>query len=257
MTGAKLVSVPFASQFKLSTDMSPKTDKEMEQMSNVPYSSAIGSIKYAMVCTRPEISHVVSVVSRYMACPGKEHWQAVKWILRYLKGTANVGLTFSKVKLSESVVGYVDSDYAGDLDKRRSLTGYVFTLSGSVISWKATLQSVVSLSTTEAEYMAITEAVKEAIWLQGLVSDLGLDQKKTLVFYDSQSAIHLTKNQMFHERTKHIDVKHHFIRDIVSKGLVDVKKVSTHDNPADMITKAVPTNKFRHCLDLIGVCNTQ
>lgn len=113
MTGAKPVSVPFASQFKLSTDMSPKTDKEMEQMSNVPYSSAIGSIMYAMVCTRPDISHVVSVVSRYMACPGKEHWQAVKWILRYLKGTANVGLTFSKVKLSESVVGYVDSDYAG------------------------------------------------------------------------------------------------------------------------------------------------
>lgn len=255
MTGAKLVFVPFASQFKLSTDMSQF--KEMEQMSNVPYSSAIGSIMYAMVCTRPEISHVVSVVSRYMACPSKEHWQAVKWILRYLKGTANVGLTFSKVKLSESVVGYVDSDYAGDLDKRRSLTGYVFTLSGSVISWKATLQSVVSLSTTEAEYMAITEAVKEAIWLQGLVSDLGLDQKKTLVFCDSQSAIHLTKNQMFHERTKHIDVKHHFIRDIVSKGVVDVKKVSTHDNPADMITKAVPTNKFRHCLDLIGVCNTQ
>lgn len=143
------------------------------------------------------------------------------------------------------------------MDKRRSLTGYVFTLSGSVISWKATLQSVVALSTTEAEYMAITEAVKEAIWLQGLVSDLGLDQKKTLVFCDSQSAIHLTKNQMFHERTKHIDVRHHFIRDIVSKGVVDVKKVSTHDNPADMMTKAVPTNKFRHCLDLIGVCNTQ
>ncbi|XP_075088088.1 secreted RxLR effector protein 161-like [Nicotiana tabacum] len=108
-------------------------------MSSVPYSSVVGSIMYAMVCTRPDISHAVSVVSRYMACPGKEYWQAVKWILRYLKGTTDVGLNFYKDKLSKSLVGYVDSDYVGDLDKRRSLTGCVFTLYGSVISWKMTL----------------------------------------------------------------------------------------------------------------------
>jgi len=118
MIGVKPVSVPYASHFRLSTDMSPKTDEEMDKMSSVPYSSAVGSIMYAMVCTRPDISHAVSVVSRYMACPGKEHWQAVKWILRYLKGTADMGLTFDKAKMNNSVVGYVDSDYAGDLDKR-------------------------------------------------------------------------------------------------------------------------------------------
>ncbi|KAF2316739.1 hypothetical protein GH714_042080 [Hevea brasiliensis] len=108
-------------------------------MSNVSYLRAVGSIIYAMVCTRPDISHVVSVVSRYMAYPGKEHWEAVKWILRYLKGTTDVGLIFDRAKISDSLAGYVDSDFAGDLDKRRSLIGYLFTLSGSAISWKATL----------------------------------------------------------------------------------------------------------------------
>ena len=133
-------------------------------MSHVPYSSAVGSIMYAMVCTRLDISHAISVVSRYMANPGKEHWQATKWILRYLRGTANIGLVYDRASTdSGSVIGYVDSDFVGDLDKRKSLTGYVFTLSDSVI--KATLQSTVALSTTEAEYMVATEVVKEAIWL--------------------------------------------------------------------------------------------
>ncbi|KAF2308258.1 hypothetical protein GH714_039520 [Hevea brasiliensis] len=121
MNNAKHVTVLFVAHFKLSANMLPKTDEEMEHMSSVPYSSAVGSIMYAMVCTRPDISHGVGVVSRYMACPGKEHLQAVKWILRYVNGTTNVGLTFDKAKMSDSVVGYVDSDFAGGLDKRRSL----------------------------------------------------------------------------------------------------------------------------------------
>lgn len=196
------------------------------------------------------------VVSRYMGSPGKIHWQAVKWIFRYLKGTADVGLVYGRSSnIDSNIIGYVDSDYAGDLDKRRSLTGYVFTLSGCAISWKATLQSTVALSTTEAEYMAAAEAVKEAIWLRGLVSDLGLLQDTSVVYCDSQSAIHLTKNQMYHERTKHIDVRYHFIRDIILQGDIAVKKIATADNPADMMTKPIPVLKFKHCLGLIGVCS--
>ncbi|KAF2302353.1 hypothetical protein GH714_034559 [Hevea brasiliensis] len=126
MNNAKPVTVSFAAHFKLSANMSPKTDEEMEHMSNVLYSSAVGSIMYAMLCTQPDISHAVSV------------------------GTTDVGLTFDRAKMSDSVVGYVDSDFAGDLDKSRSLTGYLFTLSKSAISWKATLQAIVALSTTEA-----------------------------------------------------------------------------------------------------------
>jgi hypothetical protein len=131
----------------------------------------------------------------------------------------------------------------------------VFTLSGCAISWKATLQSTVALSTTKAEYMAAAEAVKEAIWLRGLVSDLGLQQDDTVVFCDSQSAIHLTKNQMYHERTKHIDVRYHFLREVVTQGDITVKKIATAENPADMLTKPLPILKFKHCLGLIGICS--
>ncbi|KAH9688522.1 hypothetical protein KPL70_015149 [Citrus sinensis] len=121
----------------------------------------VGSLMYAMVCTSPDISHAVSIVSRYMHNPGKGHWQAMKWILRYIQKTMDVGLLFERDDtLGQSVIRYVDSDYAGDFDKRRSTTGYVFTFAGGPFSWKSTLQSTVALSTTQAEYMAITEAIK-------------------------------------------------------------------------------------------------
>uniref|UniRef100_A0A3Q7IZP5 Reverse transcriptase Ty1/copia-type domain-containing protein n=1 Tax=Solanum lycopersicum TaxID=4081 RepID=A0A3Q7IZP5_SOLLC len=137
----KSVSTPLAPHFKLSDAMSPNNETEQEYMSRVPYTNAIGSLMYAMVCTRPDISHAVGVVSR------------------------------RKID-SQYLVGYCDSDYAGDLDKRRSTSGYVFTIANAPVSWKSTLQSTVALSTTEAEYMAITEASKEAIWLQGLLREL-------------------------------------------------------------------------------------
>lgn len=255
MQYAKPVSVPLAPHFKLSALLSPQSDEEVQRMSRVPYSSAVGSMMYAMVCTRPDIAQAVSVVSRYMGNPGEEHWQAVKWILRYLKGTTNLGLVFDSSEGSSrgGVIGYVDSDYAGDLDKRRSISGYIFTLFGGVISWKAVLQPTVALSTTEAEYMAVTEAVKEALWLKGLAVSLGLEDEVPTVFCDSQSAIHLTQNQMFHERTKHIDIRYHFVREYISNGEIVVTKVGTKDNPADMMTKPVPVHKFEHCLDLVKI----
>ncbi|KAH9721062.1 Integrase catalytic domain-containing protein [Citrus sinensis] len=150
--------------------MDDKT-KPHDYMARVPYTSAVGSLMYAMVCTRPDISQAVSMVSRYMHNSGKNQWLAVKWILRYLYGTVDVGLLFKK-DCGQQCVGYCDSDFAGDLDKRRSTTGYVFTLSRGLVSWRSILESTIALSTTEAEYMAATEAVKEAIWLKGLLGDL-------------------------------------------------------------------------------------
>nr|ABA96191.1 retrotransposon protein, putative, Ty1-copia subclass [Oryza sativa Japonica Group] len=192
------------------------TDEDVEYMSRVPYSSAVGSLMYAMVCSRPDLSHAMSLVSRYMANPGKEHWKAVQWIFRYLKGIADACLKFGRT--DKGLVGYVDSDFAADLDKRRSLTGYVFTIGSCAMSWKATLQPVVAQSTTEAEYMAIAEACKESVWLKGLFAELcGVDSCINL-FCDSQSAICLTKDQMFHERTKHIDIKYHYVRDVVAQS---------------------------------------
>ncbi|KAE8723957.1 Detected protein of unknown function [Hibiscus syriacus] len=182
-------------------------DLERVYMAKVPYANAVGSLMYAMVCTRPDISQEVGVVSRYMHDPGEEHWQAVKWILRYLQQTVDVGLVFEQDEaLGQCVVGYADFDYAGDLDKRRSTTGYLFTIAKAPVSWKSTLQSTVALSTTEAKYMAVSEAIKEAIWLNGLMEDLGVIQSHISLYCDSQSAIHLAKNQVYHSRTKHIDV---------------------------------------------------
>ncbi|KAG8473153.1 hypothetical protein CXB51_035098 [Gossypium anomalum] len=224
MQSAKLVSTPFAAHFRLSSALSPQSDDEIEYMSHVLYSSAVGSLMYAMVCSRPDLSYVVSAVSRYMTNTGKEHWKAVQWILRYLQGTTDVYLQFGRTE--DGVIGYVDADFAGDLDRRRSLT---------------------------AEYMAITEACKEAIWLKGLFSKLNEDLQINTVFCNSQSAIFLTKDQMFHERTKHIDVQYHFFRDIIARGDIVVSKISTHENPADMMTKSLPTTKFEHCSNLVGV----
>ena len=251
MHDAKSVSTPVAPHFKLSALQCPSSDEDIEYMSRVPYSSAVGSLMYAMVCSRPDLSYAMSLVSRYMANPGKEHWKVVQWIFRYLRGTSNACLKFGKT--DEGLAGYVDSDFAADLDKRRSLTGYVFTVGGCAVSWKATLQPVVALSTTEAEYMAVAEACKESVWLKGLYAELCQDDSCINLFCDSQSAIYLTKDQMFHERTKHIDIKYHYVRDVVAQGTLKVCKISTHDNPADMMTKLVPVAKFELCSNLVGL----
>nr|GEZ91960.1 retrovirus-related Pol polyprotein from transposon TNT 1-94 [Tanacetum cinerariifolium] len=168
-------------------------------MSCVSYSSAIGSLMYAMVCTRPNLAHAVIVVSRYMHNPGKMHWEAVKCILRYLKGTSNIGLSFEKGRVSPNeVVRYVDSDYAGDLDARKSLSSYIFSHCGSAISWYSSLQAIIDLSTTKEEYISSIEGVKEAIWLRGTVNEFGLPQEVLVVYCDNQSAVYLTKNNKFH-----------------------------------------------------------
>ncbi|KAE8700517.1 hypothetical protein F3Y22_tig00110556pilonHSYRG00215 [Hibiscus syriacus] len=251
MHEAKQVTTPIGQHFRLSNSQAPGSEEEKTYMENIPYTSGVGSIMYGMVCSRPDLAYAVSIISRFMANPGKAHWEALKWTLRYLRGTTELGLMFKKQENErEKVVGYVDSDYAGSIDTRKSLTGFIFTVFGTAVSWKSNLQSVVALSTTEAEYIAVTEAIKEAMWLQGMVEELGIQQKVLTVFCDNQSTIHLTRNQVFHERSKHIDVKLHFVRDVVTKGSITVKKIPTEENPADMLTKALPATKFRHCLDL-------
>ena len=175
-------------------------------------------------------------------------------MLRYLKGSCDFGLVYTASDTNSlHVKGYCDSDYAADLDKRRSLNGYIFTFGDNVISWKSCLQHIVALSTTEAEYVALTEATKEALWLKGITEELGLHCGIPVIYCDSQSAIHLSKNSAFHERTKHIDVRLHFIREILSRGQVILEKIASEVNPADILTKVVPINKFKSALDLLQI----
>ncbi|GJX61085.1 hypothetical protein Tco_0293985 [Tanacetum coccineum] len=200
---------PLGDHFKLSKKQAPKT--EASRMAKVPYASAVGSVMYAMVCIRPDIAHAVGVVNRFMSNPGREHWEAVKWLLRYLKGTSKATLCFSRKEVV--LEGLYDSYYGGFLYSGKSTTSYVFTMGGTTVSWMSRIQKCVAMSTTEAEYMAIAEAEKEL------------------------SAIHLAKNPVFHGRTKHIKIRYHYIRELVSEATLSLKKILGAKNPADMLTK--------------------
>lgn len=254
MNNVKTVSTSLGQHFRLSITQAPETHEEKRFMERIPYASMVGSVMYTMVCSRPDLAYAVSMISRYMSCPGKPHWQAIKWLFQYLAGTRSLGLVYGgNSQLGTQLQGFVDADYAGNIDTKKSLTGYVFIVFGGAVSWKANLQSVVALSTTEAEYMAMTEAVKETIWLKGITEESAMNRGKVVVYCDNQSAIHLAKNQSFHERSKHIELRLHFVRDIIAAGEIGVGKVPTKDNPSDMLTKSLNVTKFKHCLNLINM----
>ncbi|XP_059066100.1 secreted RxLR effector protein 161-like [Cryptomeria japonica] len=187
---------------KLSINDSPKSLDEVEDVKWVPYASVVGSLMYSMVSTRPDIAQVVGVLSQFMANPGKLHWDDVKRVLKYFKGTTQYALCYqgnsTRSSRSISIRGYVDADWAGDIDRRRSTSGYVFTVNGGAISWISKRQSVTALSTTEAEYMASTHACQEVVWLKRLCSDVGSDVGKITILCESQSAICLAKNPTYH-----------------------------------------------------------
>jgi hypothetical protein len=173
-------------------DKCPNTQEEEEDMSHVPYVSAFGHLMYAMVYTRLDIAHAVGGLSRYMSKLGKEHWTKVKRVFRYLYGTASYGLCYQERIVLDRVLdihGFVDADWARDMDHRRSTSGYVFNLFGGAIIWMSKRQAVVALSTTEDECMEATHASKEAIWLQILCSGIGLVQQAIRIYCDSESAI--------------------------------------------------------------------
>ncbi|PKA59147.1 Retrovirus-related Pol polyprotein from transposon TNT 1-94 [Apostasia shenzhenica] len=206
---------------------------------------------YAMVSTRPDIAFAVGVVSRFMANPCSEYWEAVKWLLRYLKGTASIALCYKRDKVI--LKGYVDADLIGDLDYRKSTSGYVFTLGGTAISWMSKLQKCVALSTTEAEYVAISEAGKEIHWLISFLKEIGKEQNNSVLFSDSQSVICLAHNPVFYSRTKHIQLKYHYIRSLIDDGMLPLVKILGTKNPTDMLTKIISTKKLRLCSASVGL----
>ena len=201
-----------------------------------------------MVCTKPDIAHAVGVVSRFMSRLRKQHWEAVKWILRYLRGSSNTCLCVTGASLK--LQGYVDVDFAGDIDSRKCTTGFVFTLGGIAISWALNLQKIITLSTIEAEAI---EAGKEMMWLDGFLDEFGKKQEMGILHSDNQSAIFLTKNLAFHSKLKHIQTKYHFIHYLVEDNLVILEKICGFKNPADMLTKGVTIEKLKLCATSTGL----
>lgn len=188
-----------------------------------------------------------------MEKPAIAHVNAVKRILKYIKGTTDMGIQFeSGIELK--MCGYSDADYAGDVETRRSTSGYVFMFGNSTTSWGSERQKSVALSTTESEYMAAAHAMKELVWLRRLLSEiLSTKLDKPIFLMDNQSAIRLIKNPEFHKRTKHIDVRYHFIREKFEDGIFDLDYVATDEQAADIMTKALPKNKHQYFRALMGL----
>ncbi|KAF3676984.1 Retrovirus-related Pol polyprotein from transposon TNT 1-94 [Capsicum annuum] len=243
---AKPRTTPLVNHIKLSKEQSPKTTQEQEHIALVLYASAVGSLMYAMVCTRPDIAHTVVVVSRYMANPGKKHWKVVKWLLRYLKGTSSTSLCFGNGEVI--LQGFVDADLSGDVDSSMSTSRYIYIIGSTAISWMSRLQKCVVLSSTEAEFIAIAEAGKEMIWLVDYLKELGKKQLKKIFYTDSHSAIQLVKNPVYHSKTKHIRRRYHFTRRAVEKGDMCLEKMEGTKNLADILTTCVDVDVYERLI---------
>jgi len=223
-----------------------------------PYAEAVGGLIYLMICTRIDIAHAVGTASCFISSPKRDHWTAVKRILRYLKGTPDGGITFG-TNPNSTLTGYSDSDFANDRDKRKSVTGYVYLLNGGAICWSSKRQSTVARSTTEAEYMALGAAAAEAMWIKQFLSEMGITPETTNlhgkpieVFGDNQGSIRLAENPVYHARTKHIDIQHHYVRELIENNLIKVLYKATQDMLADFLTKGVNRNLHKKCLDGCG-----
>ena len=201
MENSKKGTLPFRHGVHLSKEQSQKTLEQKERMSRIPFSLAVGSLMYAMLCTRPYICYAVGIVSWYQSDPGEEHWIAVKHILKYLRRTRDYMLVYSSGSLE--TIGYTGSDFQGDVDSRKSTSGYVFTLNGGAICWRSVKQTFVADSITEAEYVAASEAAKEAVWMKKFLMDLQVipsaDRPITL-YYDNSGAVAQSKEPRYHKK---------------------------------------------------------
>jgi len=259
MENSKRGLIPMRHGMVLSKGMGPKTPEDVDRMSSVPYASAIGSIMYAMICTRPDVANALCIASRYQANPGEQHWMAVKCILKYLRRTKDLLLVYGGEDLQFRA--FTDSSFQSDPDDSKSVSGFVFTLNGGAVSWRSSKQEMTADSTTEAEYIAAAEAAKEAVWMKKFISELGIVpsiEAPIPLFCDNNGAIAQAKEPRSHQRSKHILRRFHLIREIAARGDVTVERVPSEDNIADPLTKPLTQAVFERHRDKMGlkaVCN--
>lgn len=224
---------------------------ESDTVTDVPYRAAIGSLLYCAMLTRPDLLYPTVLLSRFCTAPEKKHWTAIKDLFRYLKGTVNIGLFYRKAREQQLIVDvYTDADWAGDAETRKSTSGLIITLSGSPIIFASRQQPVVALSSTEAEYVAACEATKELVWLRSLLSELKVAFNKPLMHIDNRSTIRMIKNHEMQRRTKHIDIKFHYVRDQYHDSTFELSPVDTQDQLADYLTKSLSGPQLKRLLDM-------
>ena len=255
MQDSKKGFLPMSQGITLGKTQCPMTPDEKERMREISYASVVGSIMYAMLCTRPDVSYALSVTSRYQSNFSEAHWTVVKSILKYLRRTKDVFLVFGGD--DELIVkGETDASFQTDKDDSRSQSGFVFCLNGGAVSWKSSKQEIVADSTKEAEHIAASEAAKEAIWIRKFVSELGVipSASSPVDFYcDNSGAIAQTKEPRSHQKSKHILRRYHLIREIIDRGDVKIYKVHTDSNIADPLTKPLPQPKHETHTRAMGI----
>lgn len=247
MAESKTISTPF--------DVSTILKRSEEETTpNFPYRQACGSLTYAATVARPDIAYAVGEISKFMEKPNDSHVNAVKRIFRYLNHTQHIGITYGDSGNGTNLIGYTDADYARDIDTRRSTTGYAFKIGNGIITWRSQRQKTIALSTTEAEFMAICDGAKEAIWLRQLLKDIGYEQKEaTTLMIDNLSAIRLVQNPELHHRTKHIDIRLFFVRDVYQEDTINLKHVESANQLADALTKPLATAAFQSNVMKLGM----
>ncbi|KAL6054460.1 Cysteine-rich receptor-like protein kinase 25-like protein [Balamuthia mandrillaris] len=251
MTNAKPSVTPLVPHERLAKRLpnEPKID------SNIPYQGVIGSLLWIMRGTRPDIAAALSQLTRFCSDPSKHHWAAAQHTLRYLKHTQNTCIVYDgNAPNADRLIGYTDADFGGKEKKQKSTSGYGFTLCGGPISWSSKKQSDIALSTSDAEYVAACHATKEAVWLRQLLKDLKLPQQgPTELFEDNQTAIKIAENPIIHDRSKHIDVKYHYVRQKVKRKEVKLIYVPSGENIADAMTKSLAGPLLRKHMASFGL----
>ena len=252
LSDAKPTATPIVPGASLSKDNAPADDTEAAHMQKTPYREAIGSLMYAAIATRPDISFAVSALSQFLNNPGEVHWEFVKRIFRYLAGTKTHTLTYGNEH--HDLIGYTDADGASQ-EHRHAISGFAFLIDRGAISWASRKQELVTLSTAEAEYVAATHAAKECIWLRKLSIPLfGSHSTPTTLYCDNQAALHLATDDNYHARTKHIDIRFHFIRQTITDGEINIEYCPTQAMTADILTKALPKFKVALHSQTLGIC---
>ncbi|CAN6545947.1 unnamed protein product [Malus baccata var. baccata] len=246
LKGCKPVSTPLIANEKL------KKEDGSELADASLYKSIVGSLLY-LTATRPDLMFSASLLSRFMQNPSKIHMGTAKRVLRYVQGTLDYGIKYEMGK-SSILIGFCDSDWGGSEDDSRSTSGYAFTFGSGVFSWASVKQQSVALSTAEAEYVSASEATSQAIWLRFILKDFGeLQVEATPLLCDNTSAIAMTKNPVFHQRTKHIKRIYHFIKEALQDNTIKLIYCSTEDQIADIFTKALPKERFNYLRGLLGL----
>jgi hypothetical protein len=253
LSDAHPYKIPMTPSVTLSKRDAPSNASEASHMHKVPYREAIGSLMYASVATRPDITFAVSTLSQFLENPGEMHWEACKRVFRYLAGTKDMALTYGGER--HDLVGYTDADGASQ-EHRHAISGYAFLIDGGAISWSSRKQELVTLSTAEAEYVAATHASKEVIWLRRLLAELFPTTMRTptTLYCDNQAALKLATDDNFRARTKHIDVRYHFICQVIAHGHIEFVYCPTDEMTADILTKALPYWKVRFHIQSLGLC---